>query len=438
MNQHQVPARRQVWLGVFLASLWLTLSGPAAAQQPNQANYDEEKVGTFTLPNPLVNQAGQPVTNARQWRARRAEILRLYEAQVYGRTPSAKTAIASKETARNENALNGTALRREVTVSFPSKPGAPAMQLLIYTPKKAAGPAPVFLGMNFSGNHTVEADPALALPTSWLANTRDGAVVNNRATEAGRGRSTQQWPAEFIVSRGYALVTFYYGDVFPDHAEGVAASIIPHFYRAGQTAQAADDWNALGAWAWALSRAVDYIERDKALDAKRIAVMGHSRLGKATLWAAAQDERFALVISNESGEGGAALARRNFGETLARINTSFPHWFCGNFKQYNANVNALPVDQHMLLSLVAPRPLYIASAAEDLWADPHGEFLSARAADPVYRLLGTDGLGTTAMPGLHQPTLTTIGHHIRAGKHDVTRYDWEQYLNFADKHLRRR
>ena len=414
---------------------------PATTQtQQFVPNYDESKVGSYTLPDPLVMNNGRKITSASQWRARRQEILKRYETHVYGRTPAAAKAarISFSETSRDPKALGGLATRKEVTVYLTGKKDGPKMFVLFYIPNARTQAAPVFLGLNFNGNQAISNDPGITLASSWLRDGKETGAVNNRATEKSRGTEASRWAVEMALKRGYAVATIYNGDLFPDHKDGLKESVIPYFYRNGQISQEADDWNALGAWAWGLSRAVDYIEKDKDLDAKRIALLGHSRLGKGALWAGAQDERFALVISNEGGEGGAALARRNYGETVERINTSFPYWFNANFKKYNKDVASLPVDQHMLLVLMAPRPLYVASAVEDQWADPLGEFLSAKAADPVYRLLKTDGLGVTEMPGLHQPVTTTIGHHIRAGKHDVTSYDWEQYLNFADKHLRRK
>jgi hypothetical protein len=241
---------------------------------------------------------------------------------------------------------------------------------------------------------------------------------------------------EELLARGYGLATAYYGDLEPDHAAGWQTGIRSQLQQVLHTQPG--EWGAIGAWAWGMSRMMDYFETDKAIQARQVVLQGHSRIGKAALWAGANDTRFAALISNESGEGGAALSRRWYGETIKRLNTSFPHWFGPNYKKYNDKPNDLPVDQHALLALIAPRPLYVASAAEDTWSDPKGEFLSAQATEPVYQLYHLKGLGTVPMPGLNQPVGERVRYHIRSGKHDVTAYDWQQYLAFADTWLGRK
>ncbi len=317
-----------------------------------------------------------------------------------------------------------------MTILLAGRRDGPQMRVLLYLPASARGPVSVFLGPNFHGNQAIHPDPAIHITPGWVTPARG--IRKGSATLHSRGIDASEWPVETILKAGYGVATYFTGDLYPDGDNKVAESIHPFF---GTSPSDPQHWGAIATWAWGLSRALDYLATDAAVDAKRVIVFGHSRYGKAALWAGARDPRFAMVIANNSGEGGAALYRRNFGETIRVMNN---YWFAPRFKTFAEREGELPVDAHMLIALAAPRPIYIASATEDWWADPRGEFLAAKGADPVYRLLGGGGLDATVMPPSDQSTQSRIGYHIRTGPHALTPADWTHFIAFADRWLKPR
>jgi hypothetical protein len=344
--------------------------------------YREEQIPPYTLPDPLVTNSGANVSDAGTWRQRRAEILELFREHVYGRAPIGRPAgMTFEPRSVKHDALGRKATQKDLVVNFSGESSGVRMDMRVYTPNDATGPVPCFL--------------YLGRPMP------DGAPLSPRWEKA----------LPEILSRGYALAIIDRQGIDPDEHDGFGNGVHGIFDPPGE--RPGDAWGTISAWAWGLSRALDYLETDEDVDADRVAVMGVSRAGKTALWAGAQDERFAMTISICSGCTGAALSR------------------------YDWNEDALPVDQHMLMSLVAPRLLYVNSADEDLWADPRGEFLGAKHADPVYELLGAKGLAADHMPELESPVQSGhIGYHIRRGGHGLEHYDWLRYLDFADKHWR--
>ncbi|MDF1514531.1 MAG: acetylxylan esterase [Anaerolineae bacterium] len=400
-----------------------------------EPNYDESKIPQYHLPDPLIREDGHAVSTASEWlHSRRHELLAQFERSVYGCAPDTLPVMSCEVTDDESTVMPGKPLRRQVTIKLTTDQTSHAVHLLMYIPVTAQKkPVPAFLALNFRGNHSIHADPGIHAYPQWVQHPVNGEARLHQPQAEERGSASSRWAVETIIENGYALVTAHYGDLDPDFDDGFMNGVHTLFPRDNRGGNA---WGSISAWAWGLSRIMDYIETDTRLDHKKVAVLGHSRLGKTALWAGAQDSRFAVIISNESGCGGAALSRRKIGETVQAINECFPHWFCTNFRAYNDLEDKLPVDQHQLIALLAPRPVYIASAVDDCWSDPVGEFLAARHADPVYKLLGTAGLPVQTQPPLNQPVMGQIGYHIRAGSHDVTAYDWEQFIKFTDMHLR--
>jgi dienelactone hydrolase len=381
------------------------------------------------LPEPLVMMDSAKITTKEQWlNKRRPELKELFQYYMYGYLPPAEeiTATIDRE---DRKYFEGKATKKEVTIAF-GPPECPKIHLLLVIPNDRKGPAPVFVGMNFCGNHTLVKDPDIPLPTAWVYNSCP-ACGKNHATEESRGTQVDVWALEQSIARGYAVATFYNGDIDPDQKdkrEGIQQHLARKDAKPGP-----HDWGTIAAWAWGIHRAVDYLVTDKDLDPKRIIVVGHSRLGKTALLAAAFDERIAMAIPLQAGCGGTAPSRGNVGESVKKINDGFPHWFCGSFKEFNDQPEKLPFDQHCLVALVAPRPVLFANATEDQWANPAGQFDVLKAAVPVYRLLGAGGLDAETMPEEGKLVSSKLGYYIRAGKHSMTKDDWKIFLDYADK-----
>jgi len=398
-----------------------------------QRNEDESAVPVYTLPEVLAGPDGKPVTTADAWKATaRPHQFALLEKFVYGRRLPAVpvSVVGDVERADVELAGGVQARRLQARLRLGEGETAPTTDVLLYLPQ-GLGPSPVFLNLNFRGNQSETDDPAVHLCRAWLPDDQKAGIVGNRATEAARGLQAHRWPVAALVEAGFGMATACYGDVFPDRPDGRAASALVSLGRPVEGDLPADEPGAIATWAWQLSRILDWLVTLPEVAPNQVAVVGHSRNGKAALWAGACDERFALVVSNESGCGGAALERRQFGERIVDITTRFPHWFCPAFAGFAGRESELPVDAHVTLAMTAPRPLAVASAVEDRWADPRGEFLAAVAASPVWRLFGREGIGTSEDPPVGKAVGDWVQYHVRAGKHDLLAEDWEHFARFA-------
>jgi hypothetical protein len=392
-------------------------------------NYDEAKVGTYSLPDPLQLNNGKPVRNAKTWYSkRRPEIVQMFETQQYGRAPGRPADESFEMVDPGTPALNGKAIRKQVTINLKKDKTGPSIDLLIYLPAAATKPVPMFFSINFGAVQNAVDDPGIKSEKTWDPKT------NTRFTPPA-ARGFGHIDAEDLLNAGFGVATFYYGDVDPDYPGGFANGIRARYLKPGQAERAPDDWGSIAAWAWGMSRVEDYFETDKSIDAKRVVIHGISRLGKTVMWAGAHDQRFAAVIASCSGEGGAALSHRNYGETIAHLTapTRFPYQFAANYAKYGGFPDKAPMDANLLIALIAPRPLLLQTGSSDYWSDPKGEFLAAVAAGKVYKLLGKEDLGTDVWPAATQPIFHDLSYYMHEGGHGMVPSDWGIYIEFLKK-----
>jgi hypothetical protein len=355
----------------------------------------------------LKTRANLDVRNKATWeKVRRPEIIKLFEENVYGQMPSSYDRLMYSIKNEKAGVMAGKATLKEVIIEVVRNNKTLKINLVLFVPTMQKGPVPVLL------------------------------LINNRGkenTDPTRAHKSDFWPAEMGIDSGYAMAAFHVSDLAPDDSVRYVDGVLQLFPEQLATN---DGMRAIGAWAWGASRVLDYFQKDAAIDAKKVAIVGHSRGGKASLWAAAEDQRFAMCFSNCSGNTGAALSHRRFGETVSQINTAFPHWFTINYKKFSNNEDALPLDQHMLLATIAPRPLYATNATKDLWADPMGTFLSLKQAEKVYALYGLKSTLPANLPAVNQAVINSpLGYHFREGEHNLTAYDWSNFIKFANLHF---
>jgi len=400
-----------------------------ATQPPT--NIDESLVGTYTLPDILSLEDGKRVSSPVEWeQLRRPQILRLFSEHQHGKTPDTilkpKIHIVEQDAA----GLGGLSRRTQARLSFSDAPEAPVIRVLLHTPVDAQRPAPTLLYLSFSPNVLTVDEPGVDEGMAWSA-TLKARIPDRDAINLGK------FDVASFVRRGYGVALVYYGDIEPDFDHQSAYGVRSLFSKSTEKRRP-DEWGAIGAWAWGLSRVMDYLQVEPRVDAKRVALAGVSRLGKTALWAAAQDQRFALVIPLLSGEGGAALSRRNYGETIADLTNParYHYWYAPRYAEYAFNVHGLPVDGHMLLALIAPRPILQIVGSEDTWSDPMGEFLAAKQAESVYALYSKSGLGVETCPAPENPILNDMGFFMHKGKHTTLPVDFKVMADFMDKHLR--